>query len=97
MASIDICQALVVDGALLRIQELKRSSSEEERVDSGPPTLNADWWFATSDKTLGYLSLDGGKTWKRAIQNNGFEGIVYRIEDAKDGKEVFSAYHYTPH
>jgi hypothetical protein len=65
-------------------------------VDTAPPTLNDDSWYDTADHTLGYLSLDGGNSWQRAVENGGFEGINFKIEGVRDGKQVLQMYHYTP-
>ena len=97
MGSIDICQTFVVDRMLQRQLEFSRSSSQEQRVDTAPPTLNDDSWYEVADHTLGYLSLDGGNSWKRAIENGGFEGMNFTIESVRDGKPVLKMSHYTPH
>jgi photosystem II stability/assembly factor-like uncharacterized protein len=49
------------------------------------------------DTTLAYLSVDVGRSWKRASQNGGFEGFNYRIEEVSTGRELFHAYHFTAH
>jgi len=97
MASIEICQAFIVDRRLQRQLEFSRSSSQEERVDTAAPTLNDDSWYDVADHTVGYLSLDGGNTWSRAIENDGFEAINFDIESVRDGRRVLQMYHYTPH
>jgi hypothetical protein len=74
-----------------------RSSEVEEHVDAAPPDLNEENWADTSVKTLGYLSLDQGKSWIILTVDRGFEGLGFKISRVGKKQFIYDNYHYISH
>ena len=75
-----------------------RVSGEEEHVDLEPPQLNGENWFRTSIETLGFISLDEGKSWLCIDRDTGFEGIDWRVwRLSEPSRLLWDCYLYTAH
>jgi hypothetical protein len=97
--SIVIRRFFVVNGRVLASHEYDRTSGREERVDTEPPLLTVDNWSASeTERTVAFLSRDGGRTWDRLSTNVGFEGIWWIAQALRPGlPRTFERYLYTPH
>ena len=83
--SIHICQAFFQNGKMLGFTTYSRVSGQMERAETEPPELAQDNWWKDMDETIGFLSLDGGRTWDRLASYPGFEGIDWTAIRLTDG------------
>jgi hypothetical protein len=78
--SIHICQAFFKNGKMLGFTTYSRVSGGMERAETEPPELDKANWWKDMDETIGFLSLDGGRTWDRLGSSPGFEGIDWTAQ-----------------
>jgi hypothetical protein len=96
--SIHILHLYLRNGEELSSDDETRVSGQEEHVDLEPPQLNGENWFRSSIETLGFISLDEGKSWLYINRDTGFEGIDWRIRDLSEPSPLlWDCYLYTPH
>jgi len=96
--SIQICHLFMSREQVLASEVFSRTSGAEEHVDLEPPQLDETNWFETGVKTLGFLSLDRGKTWYWIHVDVGFEGIGWDISRLGKGMPpAWGFYLYTQH
>ena len=96
--SIHILRLVLHNGREISFQQWIRISGQEEHVDQEPPQLDENNWWQTSVETLGFLSLDGGRSWLRLDRDGGFEGIdwaVWRLSG--EDQLLWDLYLYTAH
>jgi hypothetical protein len=96
--SMDICRLFLTQGRVLALQRISRATGRMEHVDVEAPDLDESNWFAISEQTLGFLSLDGGTTWDHLSVDVGFEGIQWTIRRLAEGTPTrWEFYLYTSH
>ena len=96
--SIRICKFFLHNRRPVEQQEIFRSRYVLEHVDTAAPELTVSNWTETPERTLGFVSRDGGESWQRLTVDPGFEGILYAVRTL--GSELppeYERYHYTPH
>jgi hypothetical protein len=94
--SIEICRFFLDGSRVLKSENISRSTGVDERVDT-PTDLDADNWADTTDKAIGFISLNEGKDWDALIVDVGFEGILYSIQRLGDSTVQYSHNLYTYH
>lgn len=96
--SIEICHLFMHNGRVLAVERYSRVSGQEEHVDVEPTQLDESNWFLGSVETLGFLSVDGGRTWDRISIDVGFEGISWAISRLTEGlPQLWEFSLYTSH
>ena len=97
--SIVIRRFFIVDGRVLASEKYDRVSGKEERAETEPPSLTVDNWYASeTERTVGFLSTDRGRTWNRLSTDVGFEGIWWIAQALRPGlPRTFEQYLYTHH
>ena len=96
--SIHILHLYLHGGKELASESEIRVSGQEEHVDLEPPQLDRGNWFVTSIETLGFISLDRGKTWLHLDRDTGFEGINWRVWGMSASSPLLWDYYLsTPH
>ena len=97
--AIVIRRFFIVEGRVLASHEYERVSGREERVDTEPPSLTIENWSASeTERTVGYLTKDDGRTWVRLSTNVGFEGIWWIAQALRPGlSRTFEQYLSTHH
>jgi photosystem II stability/assembly factor-like uncharacterized protein len=99
MASVTIRRFFIVGGRMLASEQYERVSGREERAETAPPELSADNWSASeTERTVGFLGTDQGRSWTRLSTNVGFEGIWWIAQALRPGlPRTFEQYLYTHH
>jgi hypothetical protein len=97
--SITIRRFFFVNGQPLASEQYERVSGREERVDTQPPELTVDDWSASeTERTVGFVSEDEGRSWTRLSIDVGFEGIWWIAQALRSGlPRTYEHYLYTFH
>ncbi len=94
--SVEICRFFLDGKRVLKAEKISRRTGVDERVDT-PTDLYPDNWADTTISVLGFISLNEGKNWDVLRVNEGFEGMLYSIEQL-DGSIIHYSFDlYTPH
>lgn len=94
--SVEICRFYLDDMRVLKSEKISRRTGEEERVETAPE-LNTENWADTTNRAIGFISLNEGKDWDALFVDVGWEGIGYSIERLNGPIELYSRSLYTYH
>jgi hypothetical protein len=96
--SVQICTVYLAGDRVLATSEFSRISGEMERAETEPPQLDRKNWYDVQSQTIGFMSIDGGATWRHVTVDVGFEGIWWAIwELSADMPLLWDRYVYTIH